>query len=330
MQTPLLSGEISSQSDMDIVGVGDTFNHDITLNPWATLTPLGVHCCWRELLDLKLCWISFCSREQSCWVQSRIPYFCWLAVRSTEVTFTFFSQPFHFMFFFPLACSVHFSYMHLTPVPTFGGWDKQRTLSLSRQGAEYACTKRARAGIKPLLGRQTWESSFAAVCFLECHQWGFVTVVGTTGSRFFSLFVFSLSFLFFLESSCCSRFCVTCTLTLSSWQSWTKSRSRSCSTRWEKSSWGAGGKGKRKPGWRRLCWERQQDAPRVRSVTSFCTSELGMVGLQLAVVQQAPGRDCKDECQRSPWAKWHSGTAKAPCACISRLALYFGSILVVE
>lgn len=31
--SPLLSEEISCQSDIDIVGVGDTFNHDITLNP---------------------------------------------------------------------------------------------------------------------------------------------------------------------------------------------------------------------------------------------------------------------------------------------------------
>lgn len=318
MQTPLLSGEISSQSDMDIVGVGDTFNHDITLNPWATLTPLGVYCCWRELLDLKLwdslCSISYCSREQSCWVQSRIPYFYWLAVRSTQVPFTFF--PAFSFCVFSLDFSVHFSYIHLTPVPTFGGWDKKRTLSLSRQGAEYACTKRARAGIKPLLGRQVWESSFAAVCFLECHQWAFVTVVGIIGSRFLSLLFFLIFFTFiFLESSCCSKFCVICILTLSSWQSWMKSRSRSYSTRWEKSSWGAGGKGKKKPEWRRLCWERQQGATRVRFLSSFYASQLGMVGLQLAVAQQASGRDCKDECQLSPWAKWQSGTAKATCSC---------------
>lgn len=30
---------------------------------------------------------------------------------------------------------------------------------------------------------------------------------------------------------------------------------------------------------------------------------VGMVGLQPTGVQQAPGRDCKDECQLCPWAK---------------------------
>lgn len=39
--SPLLSKEISSQSDIDIVGVGDTLNHDITLNPQGNTNTLG-------------------------------------------------------------------------------------------------------------------------------------------------------------------------------------------------------------------------------------------------------------------------------------------------
>lgn len=51
-----------------------------------------------------------------------------------------------------------------------------------RRGAEYACTKRTRARIKPLRGGQAWESSFTAGCCLESGRWGFFAVGREVGS----------------------------------------------------------------------------------------------------------------------------------------------------
>lgn len=54
-----------------------------------------------------------------------------------------------------------------------------------------------------------------------------------------------------------------------------------------------------------------------------------MVGLQLAGVQQASRRDCKDECQLSPWAKGRSRTAKAayPCSLYLQAGPFFWECL---
>lgn len=240
------------------------------LHPWEC--GAAERTTWAESPRLSVHWISLCSREWSWWVQ----YFYWLAVGSIEVA----SPPTH-----PphpvliISLFVPPPRFHLTLSLPLEDEISEELCPCKRRGAEYACTKRTRARIKPLCGEQVWKSSFTAGRFLESCQSGFVAVGRGVGSRFTS----------FLESPCCSRFCVTCILTLSSWQSWMKSRSRSCSTKWGKSSWGAGRRGKKKLEWRRPCWGGQRGADRVRLGSSSCAWELG--GMQLARVQHTPRRE---------------------------------------
>lgn len=179
---------------MDIVGVGDTFNHDITSNPWAVLTPLAVCCCSREPLELKVwnfLYIEFPSAQGSKAEGFHQEFCIFTGLQSGALKWLFYFLAFSFLFFFPYAC-LYLPLLFTWHLPSPLEDEISRELHPCKRRVEYACTKRAR--IKPLLGRQAWESPFAG-CFPECHPWGFLTVVSIIGSRCWSLFFFWVTML---------------------------------------------------------------------------------------------------------------------------------------